>query len=205
MKASETSGKYAPKLGIAMLALVLISGCATHVRKSEPGEAPGVALEKAREEVRMSARDTLDQLYAAKPEARSAVEGAAGYAVFSNFGTKILVTGGGSGKGIAVNNMTQQEVFMRMAEFQAGLGFGVKLFRQVWVFENQDAFARFVDSGMQFGGQATLAATSNGAGLDRAGAVSISPGVWLYQFTDKGLALELTIKGTKYYRDKGLD
>jgi len=29
--------------------------------------------------------------------------------------------------------------------------------------------------------------------------------VWLYQLTDDGLALELTAKGTKYYKDKNLN
>jgi hypothetical protein len=36
------------------------------------------------------------------------------------------------------------------------------------------------------------------------GVLSASPGVWLYQFTDTGLALELTAKGTKYYKDGDL-
>jgi hypothetical protein len=35
--------------------------------------------------------------------------------------------------------------------------------------------------------------------------MSIKPGVWLYQLTDDGLALELTAKGTKYYRDDTLN
>jgi hypothetical protein len=29
--------------------------------------------------------------------------------------------------------------------------------------------------------------------------------VWLYQFTDDGLAVELTAKGTKYYKDDDLN
>lgn len=33
-----------------------------------------------------------------------------------------------------------------------------------------------------------------------AGAMSICPGIWLYQLTDEGLALDLTVKGTKYYK-----
>ena len=37
------------------------------------------------------------------------------------------------------------------------------------------------------------------------GAASVSEGVWTYQLTDKGLALELTGKGTKYSRDKDLN
>lgn len=34
---------------------------------------------------------------------------------------------------------------------------------------------------------------------------SVSPGVWLYQLAGDGLALELTAKGTKYYRDDSLN
>ena len=37
------------------------------------------------------------------------------------------------------------------------------------------------------------------------GAIAVSPGVWLYQITGDGLALELTVKGTKYYKDSDLN
>lgn len=190
---------------VAILGLACTVSCTSNVRDSAPGEDPAIAAEEARDDVRTVANNTLQYLYAKKPEARSAVEGAAGYAVFSNFGMKILVAGGGSGEGLAVNNKTGQEVFMRMAEVQAGLGFGVKKFRLVWVFETQSAFNSFVDKGYQLGGHATMAAQSAGKGVGFAGAVSVSPGVWVYQITDTGLAAELTVKGTKYYRDKRLN
>ena len=56
-----------------------------------------------------------------------------------------------------------------------------------------------VNSGWEFGGQTTAAAKSGGGGAYQ-GAKSVSPGVWMYQLTEKGLALELTAKGTKYSR-----
>jgi len=34
---------------------------------------------------------------------------------------------------------------------------------------------------------------------------SRSGGVWLYQLTGDGLAVELTAKGTRYYKDKDLN
>jgi hypothetical protein len=37
------------------------------------------------------------------------------------------------------------------------------------------------------------------------GALAVSPGIWLYQITDAGLALELTANGTKYYKDSDLN
>ena len=37
------------------------------------------------------------------------------------------------------------------------------------------------------------------------GALAVAPGVWMYQLTDKGLALEATVKGTKYWKDSDLN
>jgi lipid-binding SYLF domain-containing protein len=94
---------------------------------------------------------------------------------------------------------------MRMAEIQAGLGFGVKKFRLVWVFETDKALNDFVNSGWELSGQATAAAKLGDKGSAYQGAVSVAPGVWLYQLTSDGLALELTAKGTKYYKDSDLN
>ena len=190
---------------LAVVAASLLSACTGNVRPTAPGESPQAAVEEARQDVRTMAEETLQMLYSKQPAARGAVEKSAGYAVFSNFGMKILVAGGGTGKGLAVNNKTHEEIFMRMAEVQAGLGFGVKKFRLVWVFETQQAFASFVNSGYQFGGQAALSAKAAGVGGGVAGAASVSPGVWVYQITDDGIAAELAVKGTKYYRDKELN
>ena len=125
--------------------------------------------------------------------------------MFSNFGMKILVAGGGSGKGLAVDNKTKQQIYMKMVEVQAGLGFGVKKFGLVWVFETRDALRRFVESGWELGAQTSVAAKAGDQGASFTGAMSISPGVWLYQLTETGLALELTAKGTKYYKDADLN
>ena len=160
---------------------------------------------KEQAEVKKAGQDALNALYKAQPSARKAVESAAGYAAFSNFGMKIFVAGGGTGKGVAVNNKTKAITYMKMAEIQAGFGLGVKKFQLVWVFENEQALNSFINSGWEFGGQATAAAKAGDKGASFQGAISVSPGVWLYQLTDKGLALELTVKGTKYYKDGDLN
>jgi lipid-binding SYLF domain-containing protein len=104
-----------------------------------------------------------------------------------------------------VNNATKKRTYMKMVEIQAGLGIGVKKFRLVWVFEHQKDLDDFVESGWELGGQTTAAAQVSGEGESFQGAMSVSPGIWLYQLTDDGLALELTAKGTKYYRDSDLN
>jgi len=165
----------------------------------------GATREQKQAEIRKIVTETLNRLYKMQPSSKEAVEKAAGYAVFSNFGMKIFLAGGGSGKGLAVNNKSKQETFMKMLEVQAGLGIGVKKFRLVWVFQTEEALNSFINSGWELGSQATAAAQYDDKGAGLAGAVAISKNVWLYQLTDDGLAVELTAKGTKYYRDDDLN
>jgi len=162
-------------------------------------------VDKERQEIRKRTKEILAQLYKAEPKAKANIQKAAGYAAFSNFGMKIFVAGSGTGKGVAVDNKTKKEIFMKMIELQAGLGFGVKKFSLVWVFEKPDALATFVNSGWELGGQASAAAKAGEKGAAFQDALAIAPGVWLYQLTDKGVALELTAKGTKYYKDDDLN
>jgi lipid-binding SYLF domain-containing protein len=180
--------------GLAVMVLLLIAM-----------PAWGGSKEAKQKDVQKMANETLSRLYKAQPSARKAVESAAGYAVFSNFGMKILVAGGGSGDGIAIDNKTKNATYMKMMEVQAGLGMGIKKFRLVWVFESQKLLNKFINSGWELGGQTSAAAKAGGVGESFAGAMSVSPGVWLYQLTDEGLALELTAKGTKYYKDSDLN
>jgi lipid-binding SYLF domain-containing protein len=170
-----------------------------------PAMAFGASKEEKQAEARKSAQDALSALYKAQPSARKTVQSATGYAAFSNFGMKILLAGSGKGEGVAVNNKTKQKTYMKMAELQAGLGMGAKKFQQIWVFENESALKKFIASGWQFGGQATAAAKTGDTGASYEGAIAVGPGVWLYQLTDQGLAVELTAKGTKYYADDELN
>ena len=187
--------------GIAVTLLAVFSFMATSTPLSAVTKEQ---VEQQKADIQKMANDTLERLYKTQPSAKKAVKKAAGYAVFSNFGMKILFAGGGSGKGLAVNNKTGKRTFMKLIEVQAGLGMGIKKFRLIWVFENQRDLDSFIKSGWEFGGQATAAAQASGEGGALAGAMSIKPGVWLYQLTDDGLALELTAKGTKYYKDDNL-
>jgi len=187
------------KRAVLLIASVILCSSVLVAQDSDP------KIQKKQKEIREMARDTLQRLYEASPKAKPAVKAAAGYAVFSNLGIKILVAGSGNGKGIAVDNKTKREIFMKMLEVQAGLGMGVKKFSVIFVFDNRKAFDSFVNSGWQFGGQATAAAKTGNKGDSIEGAASVSDGVWMYQLTDKGLALEITAKSTKYYKDDELN
>ena len=184
------------RLKLLMLpALILVSALTIFAKTKEEKQA----------EARKKADQVLARLYKAKPSAQAAIKGAAGYAVFSNAGMKILMAGGGKGQGIAVDNASQKVVYMKMREVQAGLGMGVKKFSTIFVFETKEKLEEFMNSGWEFGGQTTAAAKTSEGGASIEGAAAVSPGVWMYQLTDKGLALELTGKGTKYSKDDELN
>jgi len=179
---------------IAALALLAIAS---------PAPAADVKGEQA--ELRDRSKTILADLYKAQPGAKGAIQKAAGYATFSNFGMKIFLAGGGKGAGIAVNNKSKHTTYMKMAEIQAGLGFGIKKFSVIFVFDKKSALDAFINSGWEFGGQATAAAKTGDQGGSYQGAIAVSDGVWMYQLTDAGLAAELTLKSTKFYKDKDLN
>lgn len=70
-------------------------------------------IEQQRADISKMADETLARLYKTQPSSEKAIKKAAGYAVFSSFGMKILFAGGGSGKGVAVNSKTKQSTFMK--------------------------------------------------------------------------------------------
>jgi lipid-binding SYLF domain-containing protein len=118
---------------------------------------------------------------------------------------QVLVVGGGAGKGVAVNNRTRGQTYMRMVEGQAGLGLSARKLQLVWAFDTEQKFNDFVNKGWTLGGQGSASATYEKKGGSYEGAVQVEPGVWLYQLTETGLALELTVQGSKYYKDDQLN
>ena len=155
--------------------------------------------------VREVGQDALSTLYEIQPAARHAIEHSAGYGVFSTFGIKIFFAGGGTGKGFVHNNRTKRYTYMRMVQVQGGLGFGASKDRIIWVFETQKALTDFVNLGWDFGAKAQAAAMVQDTGGMFSGAVSVAPGVYVYRLTETGLAAELTVSGTKYFKDSDLN
>jgi lipid-binding SYLF domain-containing protein len=161
--------------------------------------------DKKKTKTRKMADQTLQELYKLQPTAQGAVQKSAGYAVFDNMGTNLLLVSTARGSGIAVNAKSKQETFMKMISAGAGLGVGVKDYRVIFVFENDKALSQFLDSGWSGSAQTDAAAKAGKSGAAYSGAVEVAPGVWVYQITKNGLALQLTLQGTKYYKDDDLN
>jgi len=161
--------------------------------------------EQKRDEIRQMKSATLAVLYHLKPEAANLLKGAEGFAVFSTKGMKILVAGSTSGKGVLVDQKTGQKTYMKMAQVNVGLGFGLQDARLVFVFQDRKAMEEFTTQGWDFSGKGDASVAAKGQGQGAAGALSFMPGVLVYQFTQNGLAASLTLQGTKFWADKDLN
>jgi lipid-binding SYLF domain-containing protein len=168
------------------------------------GGARAESTDQQREDIRRSALNTLNQLYAMQPSSKQAIQNAAGYAVFSEITSKIFLAGGGGGKGVVVDTVNPKETFMMMVTLDAGLGWGVSKSHLVWVFERESDLLNFVNNGLVLGADVSLQ-VNPGVGGVYDGAVQVQPGVWLYQLSDAGLVASLTVQGTKYFKDPNLN
>jgi len=185
-----------PKLVVPILVAGLLAAIAANA---------GDDNEKKREKSRKMAVQTLEELNKLQPTSKPAIQKAAGYAVFNNMGANLLLLSTARGAGIAINNESRHETFMKMISAGAGLGIGVKDYRVVFVFEKADALNRFLNSGWSGSAQTDAAAKAGKSGAAYSGAVEVDSGVWVYQITKNGLALQLTLQGTKYYQDGDLN
>lgn len=99
-----------------MLALV-IGGCAT-----TGGKTP---VEK-RQSILSMKNDVLSDLYKLKPDVKSQISRAPGYAVFSNGNINIIFASFGGGYGVVKNNKSGKYTYMKMGEVGIGLGLVLK-------------------------------------------------------------------------------
>ena len=182
--------------------IVLLSGIMVLAMASA---AFAATVQEQQRETRQKVAETLNKLYERKPSAQMALNNAEGYAVFASSGIKLGILGDSHGRGLAHNNKTGEDIFMRMKEFQVGLGVGAKEYALVFAFVDRAAWNKFTSSKWSYGGQADVAANDGINGGAFEGAVQAEPGIFVYQMTTKGLAVELSLKGTNYYRDKKLN
>lgn len=146
----------------------------------------------------------LTQLFKNKPSAREHLNQSAGYAVFSNANINLFFVAAGAGYGVVKDMSSGQQTFMNMAEGGVGLGLGAKDYRVVMVFNSKESLNTFINSGWSLGGNADAAAKASHKGASIEGEAHYGD-VTVYTFTETGLALQATVKGTKFWKDKALN
>ena len=139
----------------------------------------------------------LDRMFDKYPNTYRAVQDAYGYCTISSSSVKLGLWGSDRGRGVAVNNVTGQKIYMKMREVTIGINIGAKEYDLLFIITNKTAWERFISGNIKFGTEITAAATDSVTGAAYANAQHIADGVYVYQVDKKGLALELTFKGAR--------
>jgi len=181
---------------VVLLMGILMAGC---------GPKKSLTLEERRQVVLDMEKDTLAKLYAESPAAKDKVANGAGYGVFTNANVNVIFVAAGGGYGVVVDNATGQRTYMKMAEGGLGLGLGAKDYRQVMIYKTKEAMSKFIESGWGVGANADAAAKTSSAGAEASGEGDVSGDIEVYSMTEAGLALQATVKGTKYWKDDSLN
>ncbi len=169
--------------------------------------AKGDSAEEKRAEVRKQRDEILAKLYASHPEAKEKIQNAAGYGTFNNKNMNLFLLSTGRGYGMVVDK-SGKETFMAMGSLGGGIGIGAKDLSVVFIYKNADVMNKFIESGWQFGGEAdaTAKAGDKGGAAAKEAAADTGANVFeIYQMTDTGVALQATVAGTKYWKDKDLN
>ena len=180
---------------VITLSSVFFVGCAS---------MGGSSVNEQRQSILTMKNETLQKLYKLKPDVKSQISKSVGYAVFSNANINLLLASFGGGYGVVHNNSNGQNTYMKMGEVGVGLGLGAKDFRIIFVFHSKSAMDRFVNKGWAFGGQADAAAKAGSKGAAVGGELTVD-NMTIYQITETGLALQATVKGTKFWKDSDLN
>jgi lipid-binding SYLF domain-containing protein len=169
--------------------------------------AKGDSVEEKRAEVRKQRDQILAKLYATHPETKEKIQNAVGYGAFNNKNMNLFLLSTGHGYGMVVDK-SGKETFMAMGSLGGGVGIGAKDLSVVFIFKNADVLKKFIESGWQFGGEAdaTAKAGDKGGAAAKEAAADTGANVFeIYQMTDTGVALQATVAGTKYWKDKDLN
>lgn len=170
-----------------LLTAIMLSAC------SASGDTPA----EQRAAIDKMNNDVIAAVEKESPGAMEVIKSAPGYATFSNSQINLIFVAAGSGYGVVNNNKTGKKTYMDMLEGGVGLGLGAKDFRAVYVFTTEESMNKFVDNGWGFGGEADAAAKAGDKGAEASGGVVMGD-IIVYQLTETGLALQATVKGTKY-------
>jgi lipid-binding SYLF domain-containing protein len=185
--------KFTNLLTVGALALSLVAGSA-------------FAQDKAAKQKEVVAKTSaaLDKFYKFKPELKSAVQKAPGYAVFTTYGVSFLI-GGAGGTGVAHDNKTKKNTFMNLGSASVGAQISAAENDILFIFKTQAALNDFVNKGWVTAGGAAATA---GAGGKTAGAgvgSSATDTVQTFTLTKNGVEGGVAIGEIKVWKDDALN
>ena len=182
---------------LILFVLVLMTASTVFAAKATP--------EQRRAELNGMSEQVLERMYKKYPSSAEAMENAYAYCTISASSIKWGFWGDDHGRGVAVNNRTNERVYVKMHEGSLGVNLGAKEYDLLFIIADEAAWKRFISGNIKFGSEASADATDGVSGGSYAGATTAAKGVQVYQLDKKGLAVEATLKGGKISRYKTLN
>lgn len=151
-----------------------------------------------REVIKSDAKDAKMAFMRANPELESILSNAAGYAIFPNVGKGAWILGGAAGNGIVYEN-GEVAGYAELRQIDIGFQFGGKAFRELIVFETQEALNKFKEGNFEFGGSASAVIWDEG----KSGAITFENGAGVAIMPKAGAMAGISIGGQEFdYRAK---
>ena len=182
---------------LILFALVLMTASTVFAAK--------MTADEQREKLNQMSEEVLTRMYEKYSESKSAVKDSYAYCTISSSSVKFGFWGDDHGRGVAVNNRTNEKIYVRMKEVSVGVNFGAKEYDLLFIIRNKAAWERFISGNIKFGSEVSAQASDGVNGDTFANATVVANGVWVYQLDKKGLAFELSLKGARISPYKNLN
>jgi len=178
------------KLLVVVVPLLIATGCATY---------GSMTVDEKRAHLVELEEKTMVELVESYPQAKEDLENAVGYAIMSNAATKVPFVGGGEGIGVVVDSRTDERTYLRLTRFDVGGGLGVRKFRVVVVFFDEEVMKKLASGKLELGAGAEAGAGSKDVGTGAGGvAGSRNEKRAIFQLSDTGAAVTFTVHLIKY-------
>lgn len=201
--------KYLQQISKAVVVILTVSltlalvSCTSKSNKGQSETAKLTAQQKdtERKHLLKTAEDTLVDLYKAQPKAKKVIEDAYGYAVFTSDGYNLILYVGGKGRGVAFKNSDKKPVYMIMLRAGTGPGVGYDKYRQILAFSSKVLYEQFITVGLDASASANATIKVGDLDVDESGAMTLVPGVSLYQIDDGGIDFQANWGGMEFLKD----
>ncbi len=180
----------AKSTALLLVALTTTTAFAQHSDRQARADTDTV---QRRQELLQMSKDTIADLRK-DDVANKLYRDSYGNAVFDATKGGFFVTGAG-GTGVAMKKTGGEPVFMRMGGAGVGLGAGIENYKLVILFQNKDAYDKFVTGAWGAGLSAQAAAGHEGKG----DVGKFANGIAVYHMNDKGLIAQVDATGVKFW------
>ncbi|MBW2218862.1 MAG: hypothetical protein JRF40_05140 [Deltaproteobacteria bacterium] len=166
-----------------LVMLFTLAGCATLTTAEK---------EQKRNALDEMAKETIAALVEQDVKIQEKLDDSLAYAVADIKLTKVPIVGAGGGKGVFVDNRSQQRIYFTVRRLDLGGGWGVRAYKVLLVVESQDVFDRLKDGTWEF--QAGAEASAGSVSAEGSSGDLLNTGFSMYVLSEAGASVTVTAR-----------